>query len=664
MDRDLAGRQRGSRAVLTLVCASALGLLAWLGATGVQTRAELRLASQRAVHVAELRGTIKHLGEWLTMSTRMAVLSDPQRWRERYTEALPQLSAAITEAVALATPKVGAELARTTDEAYHDLRAMQQAAFRLVADGDREAARALLDGPEYGYLEAVYAAGLDAFGRDLATLAADRAMSLNDRAWLELSGLGFSAVLLVAVALGFRGHARLQAALANTDRVARTDALTGLANRRQFRESLTLSLRRPASATGTLALLLLDLDHFKAVNDTLGHAAGDSVLREVAARMGQVLGSTPVLARLGGDEFAVLVEEDACAHAAALAEQLIAAVQAPIALGEQQAEVGLSVGVALAPAHGSDEETFLKHADLALYHAKAEGRGVVRVYEPAMDAVANERLRLEGDLRRAIAAGDLTLHYQPQVRGTTGALVGFEALVRWQHPTHGLVPPAAFIPLAEATGLIVPLGEWVLRTACREAAGWTRPLKVAVNLSPRQFAQADLPGTVRAILAETGLSPMRLELEITETVIINDMTRALTILRALKDLGLRVAMDDFGTGYSSLATLQAFPFDAIKIDRAFVGALEASPQAAAIVRAVLGLGRSLGMVVVAEGVETPGQARFLADEACAEMQGYLFGRPQPIQAFTDALQGTQPTDAPELSRAGATLAGEPHGRAA
>ncbi|OAS24611.1 hypothetical protein A5481_12755 [Methylobacterium platani] len=412
--------------------------------------------------------------------------------------------------------------------------------------------------------------------------------------------------------------------------MAAHDALTDLPNRTLFRERLRRRLAEVAGEGGSCAVLCLDLDRFKEVNDALGHLAGDALLRAVAARLQAGLGPGDSAARLGGDEFAVLVGSVAGPEAAlARAQALIREIGRPVQLGGQPTEIGASIGIAVAPAHGTDEEAIFRRADLALYKAKAEGRNAARAFEPAMDAALAERRRLETDLRRALARDELTLHYQPQVQPARGRLAGFEALVRWRHPSRGLVPPCAFIPLAEETGLIVPLGEWVLRAACREAAGWARPLKVAVNLSPRQFQQADLPERVLAILTETGLSPDRLEIEITETVIVNDMARALTVLRRLKALGIQIAMDDFGTGYSSLATLQAFPFDKIKIDRSFVSQLEERPSAAVIVRAVLGLGRSLRIGVVAEGVETDGQVRFLVEEGCEEMQGYLFGKPQP-----------------------------------
>ena len=421
--------------------------------------------------------------------------------------------------------------------------------------------------------------------------------------------------------------------------MARHDALTDLPNRTLFYERLDQKLAEARRYGGSCTVLCLDLDRFKAVNDTLGHLAGDALLREIAHRVRTLLRAEDTVARLGGDEFAILLGGQSEADGAgALAERLIAVVQAPILFGDQHMAVGLSIGIALMSAQGETGESVFKRADLALYRAKAEGRNTYRFFDATMDDAVAERLVLERDLRHAIERDELVLHYQPQVSTDSGEIVGFEALVRWTHPDRGLVPPNAFIPLAEESGLIVALGEWVLRTACREAAFWVRPLKVAVNLSPRQFQQADLPERVLAILTESGLSPARLELEITESVIINDMARALGILRRLKSFGIRIAMDDFGTGYSSLATLQAFPFDKIKIDRSFVGQLEGNPQAVVIVRAVLGLGRSLGMGVVAEGVETEEQMRFLAAEDCEEVQGYLFGKPMPIELFSGTIR--------------------------
>ncbi|SDN29569.1 diguanylate cyclase (GGDEF) domain-containing protein [Methylobacterium phyllostachyos] len=434
----------------------------------------------------------------------------------------------------------------------------------------------------------------------------------------------------------FTDITKRKAAEAEVARLARHDVLTGLPNRALFHETVARSLADIAQRGGACAVLYLDLDGFKSVNDSLGHQAGDELLRHVAGGLVGVAGAGAV-ARLGGDEFAVL-GPGGTAAAGALAERLIALFDTPLSVGEHRIAVGLSVGIALAPEHGTMAECLYRRADLALYRAKAEGRGTFRIFTPAMDEEAEARRVLERDLRQAMDDGGLSLHYQPQVEGRTGVLVGFEALLRWVHPVRGTIGPDIFVPLAEETGLIVALGEWVLRAACREAAGWAQPLKVAVNLSPRQFQRPDLPDRILAILAQTGLSPDRLELEVTESIIINDMARAVGILRRLRSYGIRISMDDFGTGYASLATLQAFPFDKLKIDRSFVAQLGSEPQAAVIVRAVLGLGRSLGMGVVAEGVETQAQRDFLAEEACGEMQGYLFGKPRPIADYAAALE--------------------------
>jgi predicted signal transduction protein with EAL and GGDEF domain len=299
----------------------------------------------------------------------------------------------------------------------------------------------------------------------------------------------------------------------------------------------------------------------------------------------------------------------------------------------------LSIGVAIYPNDGTDAKTLIGNADAALYRAKADGRGAIRFFEADMDRRLRERRALQHDLRSALDRGELSLHYQPQAR-IDGEIIGFEALLRWHHPKHGLVPPATFIPLAEESSLIIPISEWVLHEACREAASWPRPLQIAVNLSSVQFRHGDLPSVVHSILLETGLVPQRLELEITESVLIDDLARAVTMLRRLKSLGVRIAMDDFGTGYSSLSYLQAFPFDKIKIDRSFISNLETNPQSATIVRAVIGLARGLDLPVVAEGVESKDQRAFLAAESCDNLQGYLIGRPRPIEDYAQLLGRT------------------------
>jgi diguanylate cyclase (GGDEF)-like protein len=421
--------------------------------------------------------------------------------------------------------------------------------------------------------------------------------------------------------------------------MARHDSLTDLPNRAFFTEQLQETLAQAERERGSFALICIDLDRFKEVNDVFGHQTGDSLLRDVAKRLQAAAGGV-FLARLGGDEFTLIATGGAQpATAEALAERLLDAINRDAEIGGQLVRVGLSVGVAIYPMDGTDGETLQANADAALYRAKSEGRGLVRFFQPSMDEALRERRALQHDLRTALARGELYLAYQPQA-DMDGTIIGFEALARWKHPLRGLIPPSMFIPIAEESGLIFQIGEWILREACREAASWPNPLQIAINLSPVQFRHRDLPGLVRAILRDTGLEASRLELEITEGALIGDYSRAIAVLRGLKALGARIAMDDFGTGYSSLSYLQAFPFDKIKIDRSFVSNLNRHGQAAAIIRAVIGLGRGLGLPVFAEGVETREQLRFLNREACAGVQGYLIGRPGPIVAFADAIGRT------------------------
>jgi diguanylate cyclase (GGDEF)-like protein len=421
---------------------------------------------------------------------------------------------------------------------------------------------------------------------------------------------------------------------AQIEYMARHDPLTELPNRPAFNETLAAFIDRAKQENGKFALLGIDLDRFQEINDVFGHDVGDGLLREVARRL-MVAAAGAFLARLGGDEFVVIsAQEPQPAAAEALAERLQTALAAEIVVGEQTLRIGLSLGVAIFPADGEDAATILANSDAALYRAKADGRSSIRFFDATLDQRLRDCRALQHDLRSAIEHRQIVIHYQPQAR-IDGSIVGFEALVRWQHPARGMIAPGAFIPVAEESGLIIPLGEWILRESCREAASWSKRLAVAVNLSPVQFRHGDLASTVHSILLETGLSPDRLELEITEGVLIDDFSRAISILRRLKNLGVKIAMDDFGTGYSSLSYLQKFPFDKIKIDRSFVSNVQANPQSATIIRAVIGLGRGLNLPIVAEGVETQGELDFLKEEACDEIQGYLVGRPAPIELYAD-----------------------------
>ena len=412
--------------------------------------------------------------------------------------------------------------------------------------------------------------------------------------------------------------------------MAMHDHLTDLPNRLVFQEELTKHILQENEAGGSIAVLCLDLDYFKSVNDTLGHVAGDTLLREVTSRLKREVGNSGVLARVGGDEFAILqVRALQPAGASNLAQAIVESLSKPFDLAGQQINIGVSVGISLYPQDGNSPESLLKNSDLALYKAKAEGRRRYRFFEPAMDATMQAKRRMEADLRRAIQNAEFELHYQPLMSLLTYTISGFEALIRWNHPSLGLISPAEFIPIAEETGLICEIGDWVLQKACDEAAGWPDEIKIAVNLSPLQFKRTDIVGTIRTCLAKSGLSPSRLELEITELVLLQDDDENIQTLHALRKIGARISLDDFGTGYSSLSYLRAFPFDKIKIDQSFVRELTLNKECAAIVHAVSQLGRALGMGTTAEGVETVDQLDKLRAEGCTEVQGYLFSKPRP-----------------------------------
>jgi diguanylate cyclase (GGDEF)-like protein/PAS domain S-box-containing protein len=432
--------------------------------------------------------------------------------------------------------------------------------------------------------------------------------------------------VLIAV-IDITERKRVEARVAH---MAHHDALTGLPNRVLLRQRLEEALQRMRRTGKSIATLCIDLDNFKSVNDTLGHSCGDLLLQRVSERIRAMLHEGDTAARLGGDEFAIVqVDIAEPAEASALARRLLADISEPFDIMGHQVLVGASVGVALSPGDGDDADTLFKNADLALYRAKADGRGAFRFFEAEMDARAQVRRRLEMDLRAAMLANVLEVHYQPLVNLSTGGVSGFEALVRWPHPERGFIPPTEFIPIAEETGLIVQLGTYVLMKACADAAQWPSGVKLAVNLSPLQFRTGSLFVTVKQALESTGLSPKRLELEITETVLLERVDHVLATLHALRALGVRISMDDFGTGYSSLSYLRKFPFDKIKIDRSFVHDLSANADSQAIVRAILSLGSSLGITITAEGVETESELACLKSEGCDEGQGFLFSKARP-----------------------------------
>lgn len=425
-------------------------------------------------------------------------------------------------------------------------------------------------------------------------------------------------------------------------RLAHYDTLTDLPNRATFYERMesTLShLRRSES----VAVLSLDLDRFKSINDTLGHPVGDLLLKAAAGRMQSCVRGEDIVARLGGDEFAILqVPSENAPDINSLATRLINVVGAPYDLDGHQVIVGASVGIAVAPNDGDVPDALMKNADLALYRAKADGGGVYRFFEAGMDARMQARHALELDLRKAIKNGEFELYYQPITNVKTGQIASCEALIRWHHPERGMISPLDFIPIAEETGLIVQVGEWVLRQACAEAVRWPKHITIAVNLSPAQFKSRNLVPMVVSALATSGLPAARLELEITELVLLQDNEGAFAVLHQLRDLGIKIAMDDFGTGYSSLGYLRSFPFDKIKIDQSFIRDLPTKQDSVAIIRAVVGLSSSLGITTTAEGVETKEQLASVTAEGCNEVQGYLFSRPQPAAEVQRILREQAP----------------------
>jgi diguanylate cyclase (GGDEF)-like protein len=433
---------------------------------------------------------------------------------------------------------------------------------------------------------------------------------------------------------------RVEARIAH---MAHHDALTDLPNRTLLRERMEQALLDARENGGSTAVLCLDLDRFKGVNDTLGHPTGDALLKAVSERLRRCVGQNGVVARFGGDEFAILqIGGEQPRDARILAERVLEIIGEPYGLDGQHVIAGTSIGIAIAPRDGTSPDQLLKNADMALYRAKSDGRGIYRFFESEMDAQVQARRFVELDLRRAVDAEEFELYYQPLIDLKTNQIVACEALLRWNHPERGLIGPGDFIPIAEEIGLILPIGEWVLRKACTEAYSWPKRVSVAINLSPVQFKSRNLVQAVILALANSGLSPQRLELEITESVLLEDNEMTLSLLHQLRNLGVSIALDDFGTGYSSLSYLRSFPLDKIKIDQSFIRDLSEHPDSLAIVQSITRLGTSLGMQTTAEGVETKEQLEQLRAAGCTHGQGYYFGRPQPARDIARLLGEARP----------------------
>jgi diguanylate cyclase (GGDEF)-like protein len=434
--------------------------------------------------------------------------------------------------------------------------------------------------------------------------------------------------------------------------VAQHDVLTGLPNRSLLQDRLSQAIAYSERTLHPVWVMLIDLDRFKFVNDSMGHKAGDVLLMTVAARLRTALRETDTVARLSGDEFVAILTEHADERLSAdIVQRVMDSVAQPVMLGNKEFFVTCSIGVAVYPTDGAPAEALIEHADIAMYRAKKLGRNNFQFYTPAMNEEAMERVRIEGALRNALERNEFVLHYQPQVDLATGAIVGMEALIRWRHPELGMVAPNRFISVAEETGLIVPIGAWVIRTACAQNKLWQEaglgPLRVAVNLSARQFSSPNLVAELREVLDHTGLPPSLLEIELTESLFMSDVNLAVDLLHSMKALGVKLSIDDFGTGYSSLSYLSRFPIDVLKIDRSFVNDITRDANDAAIVDSIIALAHNLKLAVIAEGVETAEQLAYLREHGCDEMQGYFFSRPLPAQEFEQLLKKRQARPADE-----------------
>lgn len=675
------------RVKLSLVAVLALVILGWLSweAYFEYRYAEAKLPTINRMHVA--RTDIVHLDEVLTMSAWMAATSGNLDWEVRHHQFAPQLDQAIKDALLLDPSASQGTAALALEAANVVLVDMERRAFELVRQQKGAEAQRLLSSGEYQAQKNIYANGMAEFNRHLLHASEGlQADLLTGLRYNTIATMASAVLLILGALLVLRGARRWQAVMIESNRqlhqrtselaelnlqldhkvcertnelresaerseyLAYHDSLTQLPNRSMFSKLLNQAIHLAERDRKPLAVLFVDLDRFKNVNDTLGHEAGDMLLQEMAARLKSCLRASDSVARLGGDEFVLMAPSlNETQQLVAVAHKILAALARPFTLRGHEFHVTASVGISVYPIDGDDERALMKNADIAMYQAKEDGKNTFAFYSAELNTHSMERLAFESSLRRALEAQQLQVHYQPKVDCQTGYMTGVEALLRWNHPDLGPVPPAKFIPVAEETGLIVALGCWVLRTACLQHVAWREmghpPLRVAVNLSARQFYDDGLLSDVRSILVETGMNPAFLELEITESMLMRNVDRAREVLAAFKTLGIRLSLDDFGTGYSSLSNLKRFSIDTIKVDRSFIRELPANEEDRAITDAVIAMGKSLNMTIVAEGVETQGQIDFLKAHDCDECQGYYFSKAVPPAAVAELLR-TKPWASP------------------
>ncbi len=589
---------------------------------------------------------LRHFSEFIPGGDSQAALLDPapnrnSTWSTIASNGSDTILLMVIDLSRIATPIVSPDLGPLSFVAYRRLSGTMLAE---LADGYRVAGMRLVDKPPADPLSSLPIPAPDASVSTWLTWTPGRPgdIMLERFLWALIAvGLLFSGIIVFAVQRLRSAAVQITLREQEIQRLAGQDELSRLPNRRSFDLTFDQALAGLDREHGGLAVILIDLDRFKAVNDTYGHTAGDDLIRQVANRLLGVVRASDTVARLGGDEFGILQADASPADSAALGERILATLTAPFAVMGVEVTIGCSVGIAVAPRDGTDRETLLRLADTALYEAKNSGRNRFSFFEPQMNRSLQVKRMVEDDLRNAIERDELTLHYQPQVSIDGATIIGVEALVRWPHPVHGMIPPSEFITIAEERGLIVPLSEWVLRRACREAKRW-KGIRLAVNVSPIQFRHKDFVANVIRIIEETNFDPAPLELELTEGVLIEDADAAETAMMDIRAHGVGLALDDFGTGYSSLIYLRRFAFDKIKIDRTFLEYMEEAGESAILVHSMAHLGRALGLRVCAEGVETAEQHRFLQAIGCHELQGFLFSKAVPAEEIDRLLTVNNP----------------------